>query len=53
LGVCEAAAPDAFEVNDEGVLEVLVTADVPEDRLDDVWEAVRGCPMEALTLTDA
>lgn len=49
LGICESLAPDVFEVNDDGDL-VLITDTVPEGQLDDVEEAVAGCPTEALSL---
>lgn len=49
LGICESLAPDHFEVNDEGDLELL-NAEVSDDDLSDVEEAVAGCPTEALRL---
>ena len=48
-GGCEAAAPDVFEVGDDGVLVVLRPE--PDERdLPDVRTAVRTCPTRALTL---
>ena len=48
-GGCEAAAPDVFEVGDDGVLVVLRPE--PDDRdLPDVRAAVASCPTRALTL---
>jgi ferredoxin len=48
-GGCEAAAPDVFEVGDDGVLVVLRPE--PDDAdLPDVRAAVRACPTRALTL---
>jgi ferredoxin len=50
-GTCEMLAPDVFEVDDDGVLAVLV----PEPRGHDVAavrDAVQACPTRALTLVD-
>lgn len=47
LGICESLAPDVFELNDDGELE-LTTDAVPEERLADVESAIDGCPTEAL-----
>lgn len=47
LGICESLAPDVFEVNDAGDLE-LKTEQVPDGLLADVEAAVAGCPTEAL-----
>jgi len=49
LGICESLAPDVFEVNDDGDLE-LKTEEVPDGLLSDVEAAVAGCPTEALRL---
>src|SRR4051794_10878940 len=49
LGICEALAPDFFEVGDDGVLTVL-RADVDPSDLAAVREAVESCPTEALKL---
>ncbi len=49
LGICESLAPEVFEVNDEGDL-VLLKADISDDELQGVEEAVAGCPTEALRL---
>jgi ferredoxin len=50
-GGCEAAAPDVFEVGDDGVLVVLRPEPDAAD-LPDVRAAVRVCPTRALSLTD-
>jgi ferredoxin len=47
--MCEAIAADVFEVNDDDVVALKVTA-VPDDRLADVEHAVLCCPNEALRL---
>jgi ferredoxin len=49
LAVCESVAPEFFEVNDEGKLELL-KQDISEDELQSVEEAVAGCPTEALRI---
>lgn len=51
LGMCEAAAPDVFEVGDDGVL-VLLAPDQPESRRALMIEAVAACPTGALSLVD-
>ncbi len=48
-GQCEFAAPDVFQINDDGDLDVLTES--PEESLRaDVEQAVRRCPTRALTL---
>lgn len=49
LGICEALAPEYFEINDDGELDVL-QHEVAEADLPAVQEAVAGCPTEALKL---
>jgi ferredoxin len=51
LGMCEAEAPDLFEVQDDGSLTVL--KDVPsDDQLAAAQAAVDSCPTEALSLVE-
>ena len=47
-GVCEHVAPAVFELDDDGVLQVLQAE--PDDPAA-VAEAVRGCPSGALSLS--
>ncbi|MGM0878236.1 MAG: ferredoxin [Bacillota bacterium] len=52
-GACGAAAPDIFDYNDEGIAFVLLdenegTEEVPEDLLDDLDDAMEGCPTESI-----
>lgn len=47
LGICESLAPEFFEVNDDGSLLVL-KHDISGDELQQVEDAVAGCPTEAL-----
>lgn len=50
-GQCEYAAPDVFTINDDGDLEVL--NETPgEDQRKDVEQAVRRCPVRALSIED-
>jgi len=50
-GSCEVLAPDAFEVDDDGVLTVLVPE--PDDGdMPAVRDAVAACPTRALGLVD-
>ncbi|GAA3390649.1 ferredoxin [Cryptosporangium minutisporangium] len=51
LGLCEAAAPDHFEIDDDGGLLVLAD-DVTPDQVDAVRAAVAGCPTLALRLAE-
>ncbi|MFW6773351.1 ferredoxin [Nocardioides sp. CPCC 205120] len=49
LGMCEAMAPDFFEVDEEGTVEVLDDAPGEEHR-GDLTAAVDACPVLALSL---
>jgi ferredoxin len=51
LGLCEAAAPESLEIDQDRLLVVLGEAVAPE-RLEAVEAAVRGCPTEALRLVE-
>ncbi|MFI8592136.1 ferredoxin [Dietzia maris] len=51
LGICESLAPDFFEVNDDGDL-MLLKEDISPDELQEVEEAVAGCPTEALRIIE-
>jgi len=50
LGMCEAMAPDFFEVGDDGTVAVLDERPGEEHRTD-VAAAVDSCPVLALRLT--
>ncbi|MER7684932.1 ferredoxin [Streptomyces sp. NPDC097610] len=52
LGVCESMSPKYFELNDEGELDLPVGEQVEHADLDEVRQAVLGCPTEALTLLE-
>ena len=47
-GACQATAPDVFEINDDGLAEVLVE-EVPEELKEDVIDAKEGCPVNAIS----
>ncbi|WP_183093185.1 ferredoxin [Nocardioides stalactiti] len=49
LGICESLAPEFFEVNDDGDL-LLLKEDITDAELQEVEEAVAGCPTEALSI---
>lgn len=49
LGMCEATAPEFFEVDDDGKVKVLQQDPQGAD-LDDVIAAVDACPVNALRL---
>jgi ferredoxin len=51
LGMCEAAAPDVFEIQPDGSMKVLIE-NPSDDLMDVVQEAIDGCPTEALKLVD-
>ncbi|WP_445185121.1 ferredoxin [Pseudonocardia sp. Cha107L01] len=52
LGMCEAEAPDLFEVQDDGSLVVLDLTPA-DDRRDEVEAACDACPTRALSIADA
>lgn len=51
LGLCEAEAPDHFEIGDDGQLTVL-SFDVSERDRAEVEEAVRACPTQAIAIEE-
>lgn len=50
-GLCMAAAPEVFEVRDDGFLYVL-DENPPEELREKVEEAVRVCPTQAISLEE-
>ena len=50
-GGCEAAAPDVFEIGDDGAL-VILQPEPPEEEMAAVREAIAACPTRALRLVD-
>jgi ferredoxin len=51
LGICEAKAPNVFEIDEDGSLLVLAEH-VDPDQLDKVKAATEGCPTRALSLIE-
>jgi ferredoxin len=51
LGICESLAPAFFEVSDDGDL-MLLKEDISDDELQEIDEAVSGCPTEALRIVE-
>ncbi|MEY8188793.1 ferredoxin [Peribacillus simplex] len=52
-GACGASAPEIFDYNDEGVAFVILdenegTAEVAEELLDDLDDAMEGCPTDSI-----
>lgn len=48
-GVCESIAPDVFEVDADGILDIKQD-DVSPERLGEMQESVEACPTGALRL---
>lgn len=51
IGLCEAVAPDIFEIGPDGVLNILIT-DISADRRHEVEQACENCPTQALSIED-
>ncbi len=49
--LCMAAAPEVFEVHDDGML-TLLQDHPPEDLRQKVEDAARFCPTQAITIED-
>ena len=49
---CIVAADDVFDIDDDGVV-VLLRTEIAEDDRPRVQEAVRSCPVSALSIEDA
>jgi len=50
-GVCVRAAPESFQLDDKDQLHVLTESVPPESRAK-VDKAIRGCPKQALSLSE-
>lgn len=48
---CVMAAPDTYDLDDDGVV-VLLKDSIPQEELARVREAARSCPVSALTIED-
>ncbi len=59
-GACGAAAPDIFDYDDEGLAEVVYGGDgnrgvavmEEEELLEDLMDALDGCPTESIKVND-
>ncbi|MCB1265801.1 MAG: ferredoxin [Mycobacterium sp.] len=51
IGLCEATAPDIFEIGADGALNILMD-DIPEDRRTDLESACENCPTQALSIEE-
>lgn len=51
IGLCEATAPDMFEIGPDGALTILMD-DVPADRRADLEQACENCPTQALSIEE-
>ena len=51
IGLCEATAPDIFQIGPDGALTILIE-DVSEDRRTDLEQACENCPTQALSIED-
>lgn len=50
-GICEAMAPDSFEIDDDDMLQVVNEVVTPENE-DRIQRAVAGCPKSALSVVE-
>lgn len=46
-GACQATAPKAFELKDDGLAEAIVD-EIPEELVEDAIDAKDGCPTDAI-----
>lgn len=51
IGLCEAVAPDVFEIGPDGALAILVDA-IPESRREELEQACENCPTQALSIEE-
>ena len=49
-GLCVSILPEVFQLNAEGISEVY--AETPEDKREEVYEAVDSCPVKAISIID-
>ncbi|GAB4079124.1 ferredoxin [Modestobacter muralis] len=49
---CVDAAPDVYDIDDDGVV-VLLRTEISEEERPRIEEAARSCPVNALTIEDA
>lgn len=56
-GACGAAAPEIFDYNDEGIAYVILdenqgNCEVPDELLDELDDALEGCPTDSIKISD-
>lgn len=51
IGLCEASAPDLFQIGADGALTI-PSGDIPEARRVDLEQACENCPTQALSIED-
>lgn len=56
-GACGSAAPDIYDYDDEGISFVILdnnegTAIVPEKIIEDMLDALEGCPTESIKIAE-
>ena len=49
-GLCVSIVPEVFQLNADGISEVYALT--PEDKRDEVYEAVDSCPVKAISIVD-
>jgi ferredoxin len=49
--LCQGIAPDIFQVGDDDMARVVMD-DIPDSRRDDIANAVRSCPKQAISIAD-
>lgn len=49
---CVDAAPDTYDIDDDGVV-VLLREEIPDEERPRIEEAARSCPVNALTIEDS
>lgn len=50
-GACQALVPEVFEINDDGIAEVIVE-DIPEDLINETKDAKDNCPVAAIAINE-
>lgn len=51
IGLCEATAPDIFEIGPDGALNILME-DISADRRTELEQACENCPTQALSIQE-
>ena len=52
-GICVGLSPEVFDVPQDSPYAVLLKESVGEDELDDVREAARACPAQAILIDES